>query len=42
MSEMRISGRIQMLGMLALLAAIVAGVVAQYPELKRYLEIERM
>jgi uncharacterized protein DUF6893 len=39
---MRISGRMQMLALLALLAAIVAGVVAQYPELKRYLEIERM
>ena len=39
MSEMRISGRVLLLG---LIAAIVAGVVAQYPELKRYLEIQQM
>ena len=33
------SGRILLL---ALLAAIVAGVVAQYPELKRYLDMQQM
>jgi len=42
MSEIRISERMQLLGVLALLAAIVAGVIAQYPELKRYLEMEQM
>jgi hypothetical protein len=33
------SGRVLLL---ALLAAIVAGVVAQYPELRRYLDIQQM
>ena len=42
MSEIRISERMQLLGLVALIAGIVAAVVAQYPELKRYLEMEQM
>jgi hypothetical protein len=42
MSEIRISERAQMLVVVALLGAMVAAIVAQYPELKRYLKIERM
>lgn len=42
MGEIRISERMQLLGLVALVAAIVAAVMAQYPELKRYLEMEQM
>ena len=42
MSEIRISERMQLLGLLALVGAIVAAVLAQYPELKRYLDMEKM
>jgi hypothetical protein len=42
MSEIRISERTQTMALLALLAAMAAAIVAQYPELKRYLKIEQM
>jgi hypothetical protein len=42
MSEIRISPTAQVLAMLALVAAIVAGIAAQLPELRRYLKVKEM
>jgi hypothetical protein len=42
MSEIRISQRAQLLGLVAVLGAMVAAIVAQYPELKRYLNVRSM
>jgi hypothetical protein len=42
MSEIRISERAQVLALVALVGAMVAALVAQYPEIKRYLKIEQM
>jgi hypothetical protein len=42
MSEICISRRTQAIGMGALLAAIVAAVVAQLPEIRRYVKIATM
>jgi hypothetical protein len=42
MSDIRISERAQTMTLLALLAAMAAAVVLQYPEIKRYLKIEQM
>jgi uncharacterized membrane protein YsdA (DUF1294 family) len=42
MSEIRISERAQMLAVLALLGGLIAAIMAQYPELKRYMKMEQM
>ncbi len=42
MSEIRISPTAQVIGLVAVIAAIAAAVVAQLPELRRYLKIETM
>jgi hypothetical protein len=42
MKEIRLSPALQVAGMLVIGGAIVAGVVAQLPEIQRYLKIERM
>jgi hypothetical protein len=42
MSEIRIGHKTQALAGVALLGGIAAAIVAQLPELKRYLKIERM
>ena len=42
MKEIRIGPKTQVLVLLALLGAIAAAVVAQLPELRRYLKIEAM
>jgi hypothetical protein len=42
MKDIRISPPAQLLFMLALIAAITAGVVIQLPEIRRYLRIRSM
>ena len=42
MTEVRITPTAQVIGALAVIAAIVGAVVAQLPELRRYLKIESM
>ncbi len=42
MSEIRVTPRAQVMALVGVLAAIVAAVVAQLPELRRYLKIESM
>jgi hypothetical protein len=42
MSEIRISPAAQVIALLSVIGAIAAAVVAQLPELRRYLKIERM
>jgi hypothetical protein len=42
MSEIRITPGMQLLGLLAIAGAIIAAVVAQLPEIRRYLKIEAM
>jgi hypothetical protein len=42
MKEIRIPPAAQVVALLAVVGAIVAGLVGQAPELKRYLKIERM
>ncbi len=42
MREIRISPTAQVIGVLAVIAVIAAAVIAQLPELRRYLKIETM
>ena len=42
MSKIRISPKVQVMAILLLLAAFVAGIAAQLPEIRRYMNIERM
>jgi hypothetical protein len=42
MKEIRLSPAMQLLGILALGGAVVAGVVAQLPEIQRYLKVKSM
>jgi len=42
MSDIRITPRAQVMALVGALAVIVAAVVAQLPELRRYLKIESM
>ena len=42
MSEIRISDRAQAVALVALIGAMVAAVMAQYPEIKRYLKVRAM
>jgi hypothetical protein len=42
MKEIRISPTVQMITLISLVGAIVAGVVAQLPEVRRYLKIDGM
>jgi hypothetical protein len=42
MREIQISPTAQMMGAIAVIAAILAAVAAQLPELRRYLKIESM
>jgi hypothetical protein len=42
MREIRISPAAQVIGVLTVIAAIVAGIAAQLPELRRYLKVKSM
>jgi hypothetical protein len=42
MNEIRISPKLQLAAIVVLFAAVLAGIVAQLPEIRRYLNIERM
>ena len=42
MSEIRVGPKMQAALVLAVLSAIIAAIVLQLPEIKRYLKIERM
>jgi hypothetical protein len=42
MSEIRVTPTAQVLVMLAVVAAIAAGIAAQLPELRRYLKVNSM